>query len=223
MTAPADQAVDSSEAIPMFPTFVWKSQLKESVYRDLNSRLLAAIDSMRLVNEPVPVGKTWQTNQKLHRLAEFAELMEYFCSATRGVLDFQKVAYESFEITGCWANISARGASHKRHFHPNNFLSGVYYVQAGKGANTITFIDPRIQRLVIDPHTTSLDENNAGEVTLEVKEGLIVLFPAWLVHSVGASTSEQERVSISFNIMFRQYAETMCYPKWQPTAWPEAF
>ena len=99
----------------------------------------------------------------------------------------------------------------------------MYYVQAGKGANTITFIDPRIQRLVIDPHTTSLDENNAGEVTLEVKEGLIVLFPAWLVHSVGASTSEQERVSISFNIMFRQYAETMCYPKWQPSAWPEAF
>ena len=223
MAASSEQVIDSSDAIALFPTFVWKYQLKENVYRELNGRLLATLNTIRPVSTAVPAGKMWQTDQTLHKHPEFAELMEYLASATRGVLDFQKVAYESFGITGCWANISARGASHKPHSHPNNFLSGVYYVQADEGANRITFTDPRIQRQVIDPHMTSLDETNAGEVTMEVNEGMVIIFPSWLVHSVGASTSEQERVSISFNVMFKNYFETMCHPKWVSGPWPEAF
>ncbi|MGH8628692.1 MAG: putative 2OG-Fe(II) oxygenase [Gammaproteobacteria bacterium] len=40
--------------------------------------------------------------------------------------------------TGCWANVNGIGASHGVHTHPNNFLSGVYYVQTQAGADTIT-------------------------------------------------------------------------------------
>jgi hypothetical protein len=31
-------------------------------------------------------------------------------------------------ITGCWANVNPPGSYHPTHNHPNNFLSGVYYV-----------------------------------------------------------------------------------------------
>jgi hypothetical protein len=37
------------------------------------------------------------------------------------------------------------------------------------------------------------------------------------MHSVGYNESHQERISISFNIMFGKFAETMCHPRWQPT------
>ena len=52
-------------------------------------------------------------------------------------------------MTGLWANMNAPGAIHKMYNHPNNLLSGVYYLQTGKGADTINFHDPRPQRDVI--------------------------------------------------------------------------
>ena len=43
---------------------------------------------------------------------------------------------------------------------------------------------------------------------------MMVLFPAWLHHSVTGNAGESERVSISFNIMFEQFGQRMARPKW---------
>ena len=48
-----------------------------------------------------------------------------------GVLRFLRIGTRELEITGCWATVLAPRASHKLHSHPNNFLSGVYYVRTG--------------------------------------------------------------------------------------------
>jgi hypothetical protein len=59
-----------------------------------------------------------------------------------------------------------------------------------------------------------MDESNAGEVTLEVRDGLMLMFPSWLEHSVGFNTSDVKRISVSFNIMFNRFGETMSRPRW---------
>jgi len=51
-------------------------------------------------------------------------------------------------------------------------------------------------------------------VVLTVKPGTLLLFPAWLPHSVDANRSDRERVSVSFNLMFSSYAETVSEPLW---------
>ena len=61
------------------------------------------------------------------------------------MLRFLKAGPYAIEITGCWVNILAAGGAHKRHAHPNNFLSGVYYVRTGPGSDAINFHDPRVQ------------------------------------------------------------------------------
>jgi uncharacterized protein (TIGR02466 family) len=147
-------------------------------------------------------------------LQEFRELTSYINASVKGILDFLKITYESFFITGCWANISAKGARHKTHTHPNNFLSGVYYVQAAAGANTITFHDPRPQTYVIAPAPTELSLESAGSNIMPVKEGMLVVFPAWLPHSVDLNESDKERISVSFNVMFSSFGEKMSKPQW---------
>ncbi len=44
--------------------------------------------------------------------------------------------------------------------------------------------------------------------------GTLLLFPAWLAHSVDPNESAEERVSVSFNMMFPGYAEAMSKPMW---------
>ena len=41
---------------------------------------------------------------------------------------------------------------------------------------------------------------NASQISIVPEEGLLVLFPSWLHHSVQANTSNEERIVISFNI-----------------------
>ncbi len=109
----------------------------------------------------------------------------------------------------------ARGAAHKIHHHPNNFLSGVYYLRTCSGADTINFHDPRSQTGIIRPPVTELTAANTDQVVLRVHNGTLLVFPSWLQHSVDANAGESERISISFNVMFSSFSERLTRPLWQ--------
>jgi ectoine hydroxylase-related dioxygenase (phytanoyl-CoA dioxygenase family) len=47
-----------------------------------------------------------------------------------------------------------------------------------------------------------------------VKDGMLLVFPAYLRHSVDANVSGEERISISFNIMFSAFTENLSKPLW---------
>ena len=132
----------------------------------------------------------------------------------KSILRFLRVGYEAFEITGCWATVLTRGAAHKAHTHPNNFLSGVYYVRTGPGTDTINFHDPRTQTAVIRPPVVELTAENTDQVVVRVTNGTLLMFPSYLEHSVDANASEDERISISFNLMFSSFTENLSKPLW---------
>ena len=44
--------------------------------------------------------------------------------------------------------------------------------------------------------------------------GTLLVFPSYLAHSVDANLSEEERISISFNIMFSAFTENLSKPLW---------
>lgn len=209
-----ERRFEAPDVIPMFPTLVWKVQLKAEFHEAIDAKILALLERMRRSGpEPVP-GQGWQSEQRLHERDEFRELIACVNDVAKGVLRFLRVGYDAFEITGCWANVLPRGAAHKAHSHPNNFLSGVYYVRTPPDANTINFHDPRNQTGIIRPPVTELTAENTDQVVVSVKNGTLLLFPAYLQHSVDTNRSENERVSISFNIMFSAFTENLSKPLW---------
>lgn len=205
---------ESSQIISMFPTFVWQTMLKNEVYQTINESILNKLAELKQSISNISPSGNWQSNQKLHELKEFQALISCVNTTTTGVLEFLKIGHNGFNITGCWANLNSKSAIHRNHSHPNNFLSGVYYVQAPEGADTINFHDPRIQTGIIRPPVTELTNENTDQVVVRVKQGMFLLFPSWLQHSVDPNQSDQTRISISFNIMFSPYVETMSKPLW---------
>lgn len=209
-----DPWIAASDVIPMFPTLVWKVQLKPVLQATIDAQILAALEKIRSDAPALAPGTGWQSAPTLHELAEFGELVACVKNAARGALRSMRIGPDAFEITGCWANVLAQGAAHKMHSHPNNFLSGVYYVQTGPGANTVNFHDPRNQTAIIRPPVVELTAENTDQVVVSVQNGTLLLFPAWLQHSVDANTSTQERISISFNLMFSSFTENLSKPLW---------
>ena len=205
---------ESSQVISMFPTLVWKTQFKTKFYETINKSIVKKLNEMTKSIPKLIPDESWQSEQTLHTLEEFQELFASVNSTASGVLEFLRIGYDAFEITSCWANINTQGTGHRIHSHPNNFLSGVYYVQIPEGANTINFHDPRLQTGIIRPPVTQLTSENTDQVVVEVKEGTFLLFPSWLQHSVDPSKIERSRISISFNLMFSAYTEKMSKPLW---------
>lgn len=64
------------------------------------------------------------------------------------------------------------------------------------------------------PPVSELTAYNTDQVVVNVRNGTLLLFPAWLPHSVDVNRSGRQRISISFNVMFGAFAETMSRPLW---------
>ena len=206
--------IEASDVTPMFPTLVWKLQLKADLREAMEARILAALEGIRRDLPRLAPGQGWQSEQTLHEREELRDLVACVSHAAKGILRFLRIGCDAFEITGCWANVLAKGAAHKAHSHPNNFLSGVYYVRTHPGTDTLNFHDPRNQAGVIRPPVVELTAENTDQVVVRVKNGTLHVFPSYLQHSVDSNMGEEERISISFNIMFSSFTDNLSKPLW---------
>ena len=83
-----------------------------------------------------------------------------------------------------------------------------------EGADTINFHDPRNQTSIIRPPVTELTADNTDQVVVKVADGTLLVFPSWLHQSVDPNQSDEERIGVSFNIMFPSYSEHSSRPLW---------
>lgn len=197
----------------LFPTYLWIHQLAVEDYRPLNDALAAKLEALQ-GGRRLEFGQTRQTAQTFHRLAEAKPLVGCIESAVAEVLEFLKIQHKEMTVTGCWANIGAPGSQHKRHCHPNNYLSGVYYVRVPEAGNVIQFDDPRPYWQHVAPDVTEQTPENSNTITFTVKEGMLIVFPSWLFHYVPKNNSDEQRISISFNAMFTSFDDAISRTKW---------
>lgn len=206
--------IAASDVLSVFPTLIWKFELSAAARAEVDAGIVAALDGLHPAAEAMKPGQGWQSQRDLHRLDGLRPLCGRVEDAARSILHFLHVGAGALKITGCWANINPPGAVHRMHSHPNNFLSGVYYLRVPAGADRINFHDPRPQTGVIRPPVTALSAANTDQVVATVSAGTLLLFPAWLPHSVDANPTAEERISVSFNLMFSDFTERMAPPLW---------
>jgi uncharacterized protein (TIGR02466 family) len=198
------------QTFSLFPTPIWVRQLEperaEGINRqaiDLIERLrqetIDLIERLRQETPGINPGDRWQTATNLETEPELQDLISVVNEGAQEALSALHVEHNGFLVTGCWANIKPAGAGHVPHNHPNNYLSGVYYVRLPSRGGRILFHDPRDQPYLISPSTTGKNEYNSRIAHLPIREGGLILFPAWLVHSVENNPEDMDRISISFN------------------------
>ena len=201
----------------IFPTPIWTVDLKPDYAAALNARLRTDIEALMSPRPPLSLGANWQTDPVLHRLPQFLDIVRLIERAGRGAVEFLKLKPRDVVVTGCWANINPPGARNSSHSHPNNFLSAVYYVATPVSEGRIVFEDPRQQAVVMMPPIEEFTPYNGNNVVFDVKPGRILLFPAWLNHSVPPNRGREDRISLAFNLMFQHYVEEASPALWRGT------
>lgn len=112
-----------------------------------------------------------------------------------------------YAITQSWVSVKHPGQQHVMHSHANSIISGVFYFGNDKSVSGLTFsknayvastwqLDP-----LLNPNIAT--QFSFTEITLQVENTMVCLFPSFLAHKVDTNTTDKPRYSIAFNAVPR--------------------
>lgn len=147
-------------------------------------------------------GGGWQSDNLDMKTPELAEL---FAKVQAGLDEVHRAF--TFNpamrqvITEAWININGRGHFNYSHDHPGSLFSAVYYVNGGADKGELEFKTP------ITAHTYTISNEMVSgfnaftghAMVIPPVTGDLLIFPAWLLHRVNMSRSDDVRISIAFN------------------------
>ena len=131
-----------------------------------------------------------------HAITLLKEVHRHYINNQISCVALEQATMDDFEIT-YWTNVNDKGSSNTIHSHANCHWSGVYYIQ-GKDTGEIAFYtQPYLNKQII--RGLPFGQSYAMEPT----DGLLLLFPSYLLHEVLANPSDKERINIAFNIKIK--------------------
>ena len=138
-----------------------------------------------------------QTAGNLNSLPEFSVLRDKIVQAAQdfysNILSFEG----ELQMTQMWGNRYKENEFIHPHYHPNSFISGVYYIETGN--SPLVFENPRpYTTMSIWPPYKYLNSYTASNNTWNVQPNTAYFFPSTLRHQ---SASGDTRISISFNLI----------------------
>jgi uncharacterized protein (TIGR02466 family) len=110
------------------------------------------------------------------------------------------------EIPEAWYHVSTAGGFHDAHYHGDCSWCGIFYLQSGNarpsdatgaGNGISRFYSPIGSGALV--HDFGNAYLTANRVDITPTDGMLLLFPAYLLHSGLPYSGEQDRIVIAFN------------------------
>ena len=182
-----------------FPTIVHGKDV------ELDNNKLAH-DIINWSNQDKGVSKTnikgWHSTTDMATKPEYQELITELMRMQKEIYEHEHLDRHA-RLGNMWANINPPGGMNQPHIHPNALFSGVYYVKSNPKAGRLKIYDPRPGAQINMP---TRKPGNPGkdlwrDANIQPIPGRIIMFPAWLWHSVEPNKSNDIRISVSFNFI----------------------
>lgn len=148
----------------------------------------------------------WHSNYNIHKKNNFEKYYEFIMKNINQSIGIYFKSGVIFTMKDCWANINSKGDENKLHCHPNNDISGCFWIKSPDTSSCLSYLNS--EHFAHDKLLNSLNEDIkqkyfiSSELTTTPTEGYIALFPSNLMHRVLKNNSDEHRISIAFNIQF---------------------
>ena len=186
----------------LFPSFIGEKMCKFNT--DSISEKLYEMKK----NFPETLGnsskKGWHSPYFGKNDAELISLLQDLRDDIRSLVNEIGMSFSSIEVTDMWAMINEKGSYNTSHIHGNCDLSGVLYIKCPKNCGNIVFENPiDMGSGVYEKMKNPEYANMYGAFSIEPVENLLLLFHPNQRHYVDVNESDEDRISISFNMKLR--------------------
>ena len=146
----------------------------------------------------------WHSHDNLYKHNEFKDISADIVKHAQETFDHMSVSKKCYPVLqSLWGIINPPGSRNKVHTHPHSFMSGVYYMKVPPKSGEIALLEPRPQAEILDaPKDDNPNIHLAHSVSWEPEENYLIFFPSWLQHEVTNNLSNEDRVILSFNLMW---------------------
>ena len=202
--------IDNKETLNFFPQPVFKYKVDNS--KEYNAKLSKYIYDLNKEDEDgILRSNRGGWHSKPFNLKDTSSIQHKFLlETTKHVFDCIKTLGWKLEpnkviCTEMWAIINKKDDFNIIHTHPNSYLSAAYYVKAPKDCGQFTIENPHSISRHSYPALERKTDFNLKVEKIEIEEGDLLLFPAYLPHGVQENKSNDDRIVISFNININNF------------------
>ena len=206
-------------AINLFPLSI----LKEKIFIDQNKKdeMINEIKLMVSNSKNFDYKKkeySWtgdtQGFEYLSRNQKFKELFSQIKIKIQNYIEHLKIDEEAIEvyITRTWATLTNNHEKIIKHRHKQSHISFAYYLKKNESDSNLVFFDEHFQNEIIPGIFASSTAKNQGiikelnlfnarSVDIKVEEDEIIIFPSKALHGTQPVSTNNERISISGDIV----------------------
>lgn len=190
----------------VFPIPIARFIIDDSIINNTTELVNKYVADSDITNPPAP-GEILTTFYKdknfLGKIGDTA-LLNYINRVSRQYLELLGFDYKCFiEITS-WLQFNQPNSYFVRHDHYAALVSGCVYLQLPENCGDIMFHSPletrRMSNTFFQRMQKEQNDYNFNHVKYSPKVGELILFESWLQHTVEQNMSNENRISIGFNI-----------------------
>jgi len=132
-----------------------------------------------------------------YKLSSFEAELDKKLKAYFKTMDVQNLP--EYKIQASWMSLTKHKEYTHKHAHYQCDVSGVYYIQTNGVDGDISFHSP------ISTLENSYPFRTVKAIHYPPKVGRLILFPSFLEHEVYENSTQDDRISFSFNIVFNRF------------------
>ena len=179
---------------PDTPFFELKLNYPNNVIVDFTHKLMKENESVVKSNRGGWQSESFNSSSLAHQ-----EIVEPLFKNIYDVVGQLPIPINKITLEQAWINVNVKNDWNTIHQHGHQYeLSGTYFVKTPKNCGNFVFRDPRPAAIGHSFWNSYFDKGE--EFWVQPYEGLLLLFPPYLEHMVEPSKTNEERISISFDL-----------------------
>ena len=193
----------------IFPTSVYAKQLLGSKQGEINQELYSVYNPDKMMknthhthNHSASHEVSCDDEGKMFSMNIIKETPNFCRFVEQCVINYaQELGMQAmipFAITESWFTKTSKGQHAPIHAHGNSDISGVYYLQTNGNDGALVLKNP--MNCTNNNIIMFLNSMKWGEKRMPLKEGLLLLWPAFIEHGTFVNETPEDRISFSFNI-----------------------
>ena len=181
----------------IFETSVWTSKIEVDNEKIKNyAYSLKSADDGGVVRSNVG---GWHSSKQSNIPKYMNNLLDSFCD----IIQKNITNGEEVSVDNWWFNINHKGVLNTHHSHPGADYSLVYYVKTHEDCGDL-ILKRSDDKVLFNREFVHHYEMENPDCLIKPEDGQLVIFPAWLKHSVDINRNNNDRISLAVNFVLKK-------------------